>query len=174
MSEEIANAPLLVPQSLLATYLLNGALGFAMLVGVLFALQDPRNALNSPTGYPFMQISLTAINSPGGAIAMAAIPTVLEICATTSAMASASRQFWAFSRDRGVPGWRVFSKIERRSSIPIYAVGLTMITFCTATVGQFRFFGSLRGLGLSCYRWTIFLILDCNSVASLASLHEWN
>ena len=160
MSEEIENASLVVPRSILATYVLNGVLGFAMLIAVLFGIQDIDAALNSPTNYPFMQIFLTATHSTGGATTMAAIVTVMEICATTSSLAAASRQFWSFSRDHGVPGWKLFSKVsacsicfllawpslaygrgnaqlqltldivqkvEQRTSVPIYAVGLTAL-----------------------------------------------
>ena len=112
MSEEIENASLVVPKSILATYVLNGVLGFAMLVAVLFSVQDINAALSSPTNYPFMQIFLTATHSTGGATTMAAIITVMEISATTSSLAAASRQFWSFSRDHGVPGWRLFSKVN--------------------------------------------------------------
>ena len=43
---------------------------------------------------------------------MAAIIAVMEICATTSSLAAASRQFWSFSRDHGVPGWKLFSQVN--------------------------------------------------------------
>ncbi|KAI4153830.1 MAG: hypothetical protein LQ340_002071 [Diploschistes diacapsis] len=127
MSEEIENAPLVVPRSILTTYLLNGVLGFAMLVAVLFCTQDVNAALASPTGYPFIQIFQAATNSPGGTVVMVAIPVIMEICATTSSLASASRQFWSFSRDHGVPGWKLFSKVEKKTSVPSYAVGLTAL-----------------------------------------------
>ncbi|KAL8823379.1 MAG: hypothetical protein Q9191_005907 [Dirinaria sp. TL-2023a] len=127
MSEEIENAPLVVPRSILTTYVLNGILGFAMLIAVLYSIGDVDAALASPTDYPFMQILFTATNSAGGAITMTAIIAVMEICATTSSLAAASRQFWSFSRDHGVPGWKFFSQVEQRTSVPIYAVGLTAL-----------------------------------------------
>lgn len=116
MSEEIENAPLVVPRSILTTYILNGILGFAMLIAVLFSIEDLDAALASPTNYPFMQVFLTATNSAGGAITMTAIIAVMEICATTSSLAAASRQFWSFSRDHGVPGWTLFSQVNRSIS----------------------------------------------------------
>ena len=111
MSEEIENAPLVVPRSILTTYILNGAVGFAMLIASLFSIQDVDAALNSPTDYPFMQIFLTATGSTGGAITMSVIIAIMEICATTTSLAATSRQFWSFSRDRGVPAWKIFSQV---------------------------------------------------------------
>jgi choline transport protein len=127
MSEEIENAPLVVPRSILATYILNGVLGFAMLVAVLFCIQDLDAALSDPTGYAFIQIFQSATGSTGGTVVIIALLAVMEVCATTSSLAAASRQFWSFSRDHGIPGWSFFLKIEQKSSVPIYAVGFTSL-----------------------------------------------
>lgn len=40
MSEEIENAALNVPRALLTTMILNGATGYAMVIAVLFCLED--------------------------------------------------------------------------------------------------------------------------------------
>ena len=127
MSEEIENAPLVVPRSILTTYIFNGILGFAMLIAILFCIQDIKEALAYPTGYPFMQIFLTATGSTSGSVVMIALLAIMEICATTASLASASRQFWSFSRDHGIPGWKLFVKVEQKTSVPIHAVGLTAL-----------------------------------------------
>ncbi|KAF6232483.1 hypothetical protein HO173_009363 [Letharia columbiana] len=59
MAEEIKNAEVVVPVSTLTTTVPNGALGFAIVIAVLFLTTDITAALASPTGvldYPFMQI----------------------------------------------------------------------------------------------------------------------
>ena len=48
MSEEIENAALNIPRAILTTMLLNGTLGFAMLLAVLFCLGDPESVLVRP------------------------------------------------------------------------------------------------------------------------------
>ena len=109
MSEEIKNAPIIVPRSILVSVLLNGVLGFAMLLAELFCLGDPSASLNQQ--YPFMNIFLQATNSVTGAAIMVSIMIVLTLCSTIGLLASASRMLWSFSRDRGVPGWRFVSKV---------------------------------------------------------------
>jgi len=112
MSEEIHNAAIVVPRSILTTILLNGVLGFGMMLASLFSLTDVDDALASPTGSPFMQIFLDSTGSvPGAAILVAIVPILISATAAGS-MASASRMMWAFARDRGPPGWRSLRKVR--------------------------------------------------------------
>lgn len=119
MSEEIHNPSLVVPRSILLSVIINGTLGFAMLIALLFCVGDLDNALNTPTGYPFMEIFLQATRSVGGSAALASIVTVLALCATVGLLASTSRMFWAFARDRGLPGWKVLEQVSMKSSYAI-------------------------------------------------------
>ena len=55
---------------MLSSVLLNGALGFGMLVAVLFSMGDIDQALNSPTKYPYIEIFNQAVKSRKGATGM--------------------------------------------------------------------------------------------------------
>ncbi|KAL8935475.1 MAG: hypothetical protein Q9216_005403 [Gyalolechia sp. 2 TL-2023] len=125
MSEEIRNPSKIVPASMLCSVLLNGILGFGMLVAVLFAVGSLDEALSSRTGYPFMEIFRQGTGSAGGSAAMIALVIVLSFCATIAVLASSSRLTWSFARDRGVPGWRYLSRVEPQSSLPLVAIGVT-------------------------------------------------
>ena len=117
MAEEVQNADVVVPWSMVSTTILNGALGFAMVVAVLFVTPDIESALESRTGslgYPFMDIFLTATRSLGGATTMIAIVIVVCAFANVAFVATASRLIWSFARDRGFPGWRHVSKVGFR------------------------------------------------------------
>ena len=114
MAEEIKNAEVVVPWSMVSSTLLNGALGWALVIAVLFVTADITSALESPTGllgYPFMQIFLDATSSKAGASVLIAILIVMSGAGTVALMATTSRLIWAFSRDRGLPGWRTVSKV---------------------------------------------------------------
>lgn len=139
LAEEIEGAQLVVPRAILTTYILDGTLGFAMLVTIMYCIQDIPQALASPTNYAFIQIFQVATNSSTGTVVMVLVIAVMQICATTSSLAVASRQLWSFSRDHGVPGWSVFSKVEKKTSVPIYAV---MLTATVVVVLQLINFGS--------------------------------
>ena len=119
MAEEIQNAEVVVPWSMLTTTVLNGSLGFAIVIAVLFVTKDITAALASPTGvlgYPFIQIFYDATGSKAGSSVLVAIMIVMDIAGTIAFIATASRLIWAFARDRGLPGWRTVSKVRSISS----------------------------------------------------------
>ncbi len=112
MSEEIKNAAVIVPRSIIVGILLNGILGCGMLIAILFSINNiDKVASTPPTQYPFMAVFLEATGSIGGSSTMIAIVTVLDICNTFAIVASSSRMYWAFARDRGLPFWQTLSKV---------------------------------------------------------------
>ncbi|KAK1051672.1 hypothetical protein LTR74_016745 [Friedmanniomyces endolithicus] len=56
MSEETRNAATTIPNVLLLTVGINGALAFAFLIAVLYSIGNVNAALNTPTGYPIIEI----------------------------------------------------------------------------------------------------------------------
>ena len=70
IAEEIENAAVVIPRSMFISVILNGVLGFAMLLALLFCLGDLADALATTTGYPFIEIFYQATGSNAGASAM--------------------------------------------------------------------------------------------------------
>lgn len=70
IAEEIEKASTVIPKSMVASVALNGSLGFAMVIATLFCLGNAKDAINSPTGFPFIEVFLNATGSKGGATAM--------------------------------------------------------------------------------------------------------
>ena len=66
---------MVIPLSMGISTLLNGTLGFAMLLALLFCMpSDVESVLGSDTFYPFMNIYAYAVGSKAGATAMASCP----------------------------------------------------------------------------------------------------
>ncbi|KAI1657192.1 putative GABA permease [Daldinia decipiens] len=128
MAEEIKNASTVVPHAILITIVLNGVLGFAMLLAYLFCLGDLDAVLESQNtlGYPFLFVFQTGTQSIPGAVVMGLVVVALGICSTVGVLASSSRMLWSFSRDRGIPLWTHFIKLDQRTSIPIYTISFTI------------------------------------------------
>jgi amino acid transporter len=117
MAEEVANASKVIPQALMLSVAINGCLGFGILIAMMFCTSpDLGGTLGEITGYPFMGIFLEATNSVSGSLAMSAIVIIIYVCALMGLLAAASRQLWSFSRDRGVPGWRLWSRVCNHST----------------------------------------------------------
>ena len=127
MAEEIQNAAVVVPRAIIFSIFLNGTLGLGMALALLFCIGDIDDALYTPTGFPFMEIFYQAVQNLTGAALMVSIVIALSLCATVGIAASASRQLWAFSRDRAVPGWRYIQRVNAKSAIPVLAIMTTTI-----------------------------------------------
>ena len=154
MSEEIRNASTVVPKALVVSIGLNGLMGFAMLIAILFCIGDIDNALSSPTGFPFIEIFKQAVSTNGGATAMVAVVLSLMIFATIAVLAAASRMTWAFARDNGLPGSRFISQVEPRSKLPLYSVALSvLITMLLGliNIGSSAAFNAVASLVVSGY-----------------------
>ncbi|KAB8222332.1 amino acid/polyamine transporter I [Aspergillus novoparasiticus] len=152
MVEEMTNATVAVPWSLMLTVLINGTLGFSMLIALYFCLGDIETSLRSPTGVPFLSIFYQATESTAGTAAAGSVIQAMCCCTTVGMLASASRQFWSFSRDRGIPGWRVWSKVTPRTAIPTYTVLLTSTIGCLLNlinIGSDVAFNSLVSMSTS-------------------------
>ncbi len=91
---------------------INSALGFIMVVTVCFCLGDPESALDTATGYPFIQIFYNSTRGLVGTNLMVSVVILAIIGGTIAAVATSSRQLWSFARDNGIPGSKFISKVS--------------------------------------------------------------
>lgn len=56
LAEEVSNAALTIPRVITSSMILNGIVGFVMMLTILFCLGDVDSVLSSETGFPFIQI----------------------------------------------------------------------------------------------------------------------
>ena len=127
MSEEIESAETIVPQALITSVTLNGALGFGFLIALLFCLGDLETTLTTPTGYPIIQIFYGATGSTKATTAMTCGIIASAVAAVFALLASASRTTWAFSRDNGLPFSKYLSRVNSGKAIPMNAIILTTV-----------------------------------------------
>lgn len=103
--------------------LINGAVGFAMMVTILYCLgTDIDGVLGSATGYPFIQIFFNSTGNVAGATLMSVLVLVLTWICATGITTTASRMTWSFARDKGFPGSHFIAKVSPRNKIPVVAV----------------------------------------------------
>ena len=111
MCEEIINATTVVPRAMMFSIGVNGVLGFAITVAICFCVGDVETALDSATGFPFLEMFFRATHNLSSATAMAVLIELLIIFCHISIMAAASRMMWAFARDFGLPGSTYLNKV---------------------------------------------------------------
>ena len=106
MSEEVEEASLTVPRAMMTSFIVSSLTGLVSLVSFLFCIPSVSDALNDSTGYPFLYV--LHLSMPDEAVnGITVVMLLLVLAAVINSDASASRQIFAFARDRGLPfsGW---------------------------------------------------------------------
>lgn len=126
LSEEMVDPAVGVPRAMIGSLIINGILGFAFLLAVLFCMGDIASAYATTTGYPIIQIFYTITGSLGAATAMSTAIILMATLATIPLVASAARTLWALARDRAFPLARFLSRVDQERGMPTWAVVATI------------------------------------------------
>ena len=111
LGAEVKNAPRRVPQSMVASVVINGVMAWAFVITVLYCIGDLTAALSGVYVYPIIEILYSSTGSKGGTTALMSLLVFLGIIAMFSTLASVSRLTWAFARDNGIPFSNFFSRV---------------------------------------------------------------
>lgn len=112
MSEEVKNAAVVVPRSMVYAQYINGAFALAISIVLLFGVGDVMTMLQTKTKYPIIEILYHATNSRGATTALMTLLICVVIFTTLGVLASASRLAWAFARDNGLPFPKYFKHVS--------------------------------------------------------------
>ena len=77
-AEEIQSAKNVIPYGIISSVAINGALGFGMIIAVLFRLGDFNQLLASTNQYPFIDVFVNAVGSNSGGTAIVLTIKTLE------------------------------------------------------------------------------------------------
>ncbi|EZF28580.1 amino-acid permease [Trichophyton mentagrophytes] len=136
IAEEIKDASKVVPWCMIFTAIINGSLGFLMLITFLFTMGPVDDSiLMPPSGFSFLSAYLYATGSKSATTGLACIILILEVCSAISILATCSRQAFAFARDNALPFSEFFSNVNPTSKIPVNAVlATTLITILLSLI----------------------------------------
>ncbi|QDS69697.1 hypothetical protein FKW77_009736 [Venturia effusa] len=164
LSEEVKDAAKSVPRAMMWSFVLNGTVGFFVLVAFLFAIPDISAALSpetNPSGFTFLYVFQKA--SYHGSIPLTLILIFVALAGGIDSNCTTSRQLFAFARDGGFPlrSWLV--QVHNRT-VPRNAVIMT----CTISVllslinlGSTVAFNAIISLQLLALMSTYFLSIGC-------------
>ncbi|CAL5222699.1 g5101 [Coccomyxa viridis] len=134
-AEETRKADRTVPQAIVWSIIACGVLGGGLVLVLLFCIQDPDNLLTGEAqGYAAAQIFYDVFkgrfgNGAGG-IVLLGIPLLSFFNGTVISMGTNARMLWAFSRDRGVPLYKVWVVVSKRTATPLNATwAMTALAF---------------------------------------------
>ncbi|RKU42407.1 hypothetical protein DL546_005020 [Coniochaeta pulveracea] len=164
MSEEINDASLVLPKAIMWAAVVNGSLGWVMIITFAFTLGDLFAILETPTGYPFIQVFYNTTKSNAGTSIMTAIIIVNITSACISTVATASRQTWSFARDQGLPFSKVLSHVKPGWNIPLNAIILTFVIttlLSLINIGSTVAFNAIGSLALNALLGTYIISFTC-------------
>ncbi|KAJ5154751.1 Amino acid/polyamine transporter I [Penicillium coprophilum] len=126
MTEEMTHASRDAPKAIIMSVIMGAVTGLLFLLTLCFCMGDIEATANSSTGVPVIQIFYDSTQSTAGTCIMASMITVIIMVSSLGLVAEGSRSVYAFSRDRGLPLSGLWSQVEPRKKIPIYAIFLTV------------------------------------------------
>ncbi|CAG8110526.1 unnamed protein product [Penicillium salamii] len=124
MAEEVKNAKVVVPRSMIYGTLINGVLAFSYLIATLYCMGDYTEAVTSPTGYPIITIAYQATGSKAATFVLMTMGMLPGWIALFNGLASVTRLTWAFARDNGLPFSEFFAVVDPTYKIPLRALFL--------------------------------------------------
>jgi amino acid transporter len=129
-AEETRGAAVAAAQGVWRSVFYSAIAGWAVLLGLLFIAThvDKINALGGGA-IPIIETGL----STWAAKFVLIICTIGQLFCGAAGLTSASRTWYAFSRDRGMPGWRLFRRLNRQR-VPTYAVIAVSIAALIITI----------------------------------------
>ncbi|TFK85392.1 APC amino acid permease [Polyporus arcularius HHB13444] len=123
MTEETHNAAMAGSVGIIMAIGVSAVLGWFLILGLLFSIQDLDGTVNSATGQPVAQIFLDTVGEKGAIVLMVIVIGAMFFCGVFS-VTSNSRMMYAFARDGGFPGHRLFRKVNPRTQSPVRTVWL--------------------------------------------------
>jgi amino acid transporter len=117
-AEETRGAAIAAAQGVWRSVFFSALIGWVVLLALVFAANNV-SAITAGGGGSIPVI--TSALSSAAAKAVILIATVGQIFCVMAGLTSASRTWYAFSRDRGMPGWPLFRRLNRQR-VPGYAV----------------------------------------------------
>lgn len=122
MSEECLDPQMEVPRAITLVMPMGGLAALFFILPICFTLPPLEQVLQAPYGQAMPYVLKLVLGSRGGAlVVMIAILLVALFC-SISITTSASRYTWAFSRDKGIPGHTLWSRIVSGSPLPALAL----------------------------------------------------
>ncbi|KAF2028377.1 amino acid transporter [Setomelanomma holmii] len=169
MSEELRDASKTLPRAMIATAIVNGALGFVMLCTFCMFVGNVADILTTPTGQPYIQVFYNVTQSKAGTSVMSSILIVMAIFGCVTNVATSSRQVWAFARDKGLPfsewlAYLIARQVRPGWDIPLNSV---MISYMIAVllslinIGSTVAFNIITSLGTGALLSSYIMSVSC-------------
>jgi amino acid transporter len=120
VSEETVGAEQAAAKGIWQSVALSALIGWFVLLAITFAATDP-TAVTEGFGSSLAVFTSADMNQ-NWAEAIILIAVIGQFFCGLACVTSMSRTFYAFSRDRAVPGWKLWSRVSGKRGVPLAAV----------------------------------------------------
>ena len=165
MSEEVRNANLAIPKTMIIIYVVNFMLYFTAVVTVCYHVPDLQAALNDPTSYPAVYVLRYSMSIPW-TIVMLTVICLLNMASNIAYLSAVTRDLFAFARDEGLPFSKWLSTVDPKRKLPVNAcrfscgVGIALsLIYIGSSVAFYAITSLLTVALLQCYSLSIGCVL---------------
>ncbi|TVY16672.1 putative amino-acid permease [Lachnellula arida] len=127
MAEEVADPTIQVPRALSLCVPVGGLAGLFFIIPICATLPNLTDILNAPSGQAIPYIFHIVMGSPGGGLGLTFLVLGVTLFCSISITNAASRCTWAFARDKAIPGYKLFTVVNTKLGVPVYALALVTI-----------------------------------------------
>ena len=142
MTEEIKHARKQAPRAIILSVYIGGITGFIFLIAICFCVGNIEETALTSTYVPVLQIFLDSTNSRPASICLCVILLVIGLGSANGLTAEGGRAVFAFARDRGLPFSDTWSKVGKKTYVPVNALILTVVVQLALNS---IYFGTLTG-----------------------------
>ena len=153
MCEEVQNPHREVPKAIVLSVVAAGVTGLVYLIPIMFVLPNVDMLLQVATGQPIGVLFKTVTGSAGGGFGLLFLILGIMLFAGIGALTAASRCTYAFARDGALPGFHLWSKVNKRLDVPLWGIILSTIVDCLLGLiyfGSTAAFTSFTGVATIC------------------------
>lgn len=127
MCEEVQNPEREVPKAMVLSVVASGLTGIVYLIPILFVLPDISTLLTVASGQPIGILFRDATGSRAAGLVLLLLIIGIDFFACIGAMTTASRCAFALARDKAIPGYNIWKKVNKKLEVPLMAIILTVV-----------------------------------------------
>jgi amino acid transporter len=127
MAEEVADPAVKVPRAMSLCVPVGGTAGLFFIIPICATLPPLADITLAPAGQAIPYIFNVVMGSPGGGLGLTFLVLGVTMFCSISITVAASRCTWAFARDDAIPGAKLFSIVNEKLEVPVWALVLTTV-----------------------------------------------
>ncbi|OAQ73532.1 GABA permease [Pochonia chlamydosporia 170] len=151
MCEEVQNPEREVPKAIVLSVVAAGITGVIYIIPLLFVLPDVAMLLKE--AQPIGLLFKTVTGSASGGFGLLFLILGILMFAGIGALTAASRCTYAFARDGAIPGYHLWSRVNKKLGMPLWALALSTVVDCILGCiyfGSSAAFNSFTGVATIC------------------------